>query len=119
MFQTLLRNLADRVPGTVGVILAGTDGVLLEAHTAAGRDCDDLLAAEFAAVLKTCGKASANAGIGSMQAAILVTEKGKLLLETIVPDYFLLMLLEHEAHAGQALFEISRARQEIQVELAF
>jgi len=95
------------------------DGVLLETDTPAFHAAAESLAAEYATLFRTSRKAAGNTDAGELHNSLLVTEQGKLLFQTVTPDYFLVLLLDTTVYAGKALFEVSRATGSLQEELAY
>ncbi len=60
----------------------------------------------------------ANSG-DELAAATLATRGSRILFQDLTPDYFLLIFLEPDGHAGKAAFEIARARSTLERELVF
>jgi len=119
MFQAILADLAARVGGIRWAMVAGEDGVLLECYCSDDPPEADSLAAEYAAILRACRKVAGQTACGHPKAITLAAEKGRLLLQVLTPEYFLLIYLDSSALAGKAQFEITRARESIIGELAY
>ena len=77
------------------------------------------LAAEYANLFRTCRRITAQASGAELQDAILSTERCRILVQTLTPDYFLILCLQPSGLTGKALFEISRARGAIMEEITF
>jgi predicted regulator of Ras-like GTPase activity (Roadblock/LC7/MglB family) len=118
MFQSILAGLKIR-SGARWAMIVGNDGVLLEADNAAFRTEAESLAAEYASFFRASRKAASETDMGGLNGSLLLTEQGKLLLQTLTPDYFLVLSLQAEAHAGKALFEISRAADSLEEALIY
>jgi predicted regulator of Ras-like GTPase activity (Roadblock/LC7/MglB family) len=119
MFQTVLANLVERTPGTRWAMIVGADGVALEANSENMGQAAEVLAAEYATLFRASRKVTAQTATGDLQGTILTTDCGRVVLQTLTSEYFLLLYLDPLAHAGKALFEISRARDAIVEELAY
>jgi predicted regulator of Ras-like GTPase activity (Roadblock/LC7/MglB family) len=119
MFQDLLTNLLTRVEGAERVILAGIDGVLLEASPRDPAEHAERLAAEYAAVARAAQRASATLESTNLASLVLTTSRSKLVVQMITPEYFLLVCLSPGGYAGRARFEIARARDLFERELVF
>jgi len=117
MFREILVNLLNEVKGAQWVIVVGGDGVPVDAGSETGGLSTETLAAEYALFVRSCQRVLAATGGGELQGFELLTNRGKVILETLTPEYFLLMGLESEGYTGQARFEILRARSLMEHEL--
>jgi predicted regulator of Ras-like GTPase activity (Roadblock/LC7/MglB family) len=117
MFQSILVNMMSRIRGARWAMLVATDGVLLESYPHDLPDADDI-AADKAELYRSMRRSVA-AGGSSISTATLRTSGGKLLFQDLTPDYFLLVNLAPDGHAGRASFEIARTRQLLERELVF
>jgi predicted regulator of Ras-like GTPase activity (Roadblock/LC7/MglB family) len=118
MFQSILARLAARA-GARWAMITGADGVLLETNSGAFRAEAEGLAAEYAALFRASRKAASDTDMGGLKGSVLVTDQGKILFQTLTADYFLILFLETESHAGKAFFEISRASGPLKQELVY
>lgn len=118
MFQSSLARLAARAKAR-WVMIAGTDGVLLETDSRAFRTEAEAIAAQFAGLFRISCKVAGDTESGGLQDAILVTEQGKILLRALNEEYILILFLEPGSHAGKAFFEITRAAGPIERELRY
>jgi predicted regulator of Ras-like GTPase activity (Roadblock/LC7/MglB family) len=100
-------------------MIVGADGVALETNSGHMEQAAEVLAAEYATLFRASRKVAAQTATGDFQGAVLTTDCGRVVLQTLTSDYFLLLYLEPLAHAGKAVFEISRARDAIVEELAY
>jgi len=119
MFQTILADLVSRTPGTDWAMIVGADGVPLETNAPGLHAETELLAAEYAVLFRTCRRVTTQASGADLQDAILTTERCRIVVQTLTPDYFLLLCLQPSGLTGKALFEISRARGAIIEEITF
>ncbi len=118
MFQSILAKLVARADARWGMIV-GNDGVLLETDNREFHSEAEGMAAEYACYFRASRKAAGDTDMGGLLSSLLVAEHGKLLIQALAADYFLVLCLEPEAHAGKAFFEISRATESIDEELVF
>src|SRR5687767_15763458 len=119
MFQSILIDLVKRVSGAQWAMLVGIDGVILETSSALSLSNGEVLAAEYAIFYRASQKATTETEVGEIKGLVLYTDRGKIILQSLTPEYFLLMGLKLEAYTGKARFEISRARGHIERELVF
>ncbi len=118
MFQSSLVKLAAE-SGARWAMIAGTDGVLLETDARAFRAEAEALAAQLTSLFRISRKVAEDVGVGCLQSALLVTDQGKIIVQPVNQDYILVLFLELDSHAGKAFFEISRAADLIEKELAY
>ncbi len=98
-------------------MLVAADGVLLESSPSPLPD-GDVLAAEYALLYRSMRRTVANNG-DQLATATLGTGDSKVLFQDLTPDYFLLMSLDPDGHAGRAAFEIAKTRGPLERELVF
>ena len=118
MFQSILSKLVTRT-GARWAMIVGVDGVLPETNSRSFRTQAEGLAAEYGLFYRASRKAAGDTDMGGLLSSLLVTQQGKLLFQTLTGDYFLILLLEPDAHAGKALYEMSRLTETIERELVF
>ncbi len=118
MFQSLLARLVARA-GARWAMIVGTDGVLLETDSRAFHDEAEGLAAEYAILYRAARKAAGDTDLGGVLNSVLVADKGKILFQALAADYFLVLFLEPESHAGKAVFEVTRASDSLAQELTY
>jgi uncharacterized protein len=116
MFREILVKLMNDVKGARWAIVAGGDGVPVDASSEASVSTETL-AAEYAFFVRACQRVLAETGGDELRGFELLTNRGKVILEPLTPEYFLLMGLEPEGYTGQARFEILRARSLMEQEL--
>jgi len=98
-------------------MIVGNDGVVLETDSRSFRAEAEGLAAEFAAFCRTSLKVTIDTDMGGLHSSLLITDYGKILLQTLTPDYFLVMLLQPGAYYGKACFELSRVARPLEHQL--
>jgi predicted regulator of Ras-like GTPase activity (Roadblock/LC7/MglB family) len=118
MFQSILATLVARTRARWAMIV-GNDGVLLETDNHGFRAEAEGLAAEYATLYRSSRKTAGNTDLGALVNSQFVTEQGKVLFQPLTSEYFLVLALESDAHAGKAFFEISRACGSLEEELVF
>ncbi len=118
MFQSTLAKLAAQA-GARWAMIVGSDGVLLETDKPSFRAEAESLAAIYAAFYRASRRAAMDTDLGSLHASLLVVDQGKLLLQALTADYFLIVFLAGHEHTGKAFFEMSRAAAPLMRELSF
>ncbi len=112
-----LEDLSRRVPGFLAAAVVGMDGVAIAERPAAGAPSLDVLSASHTTLLKSALAAQAESGGGRPTELILLSERHQLVARLLGRDYFLLLVLNADAHLGRARFETRRAGSLLEVEL--
>src|SRR6058998_3336352 len=119
MFHVVLCKLLSSVEGADWIMVVGMDGVLLEAIGNQSSSTSEAVAAEYAIFYRACLRVAAETSGGEIQTIVMHTDRGKVLLQTLTPDYFLLLGLTPDGNSGMARYEIARARAHLEQELVF
>ncbi len=118
MFQSLLARLVARA-GARWAMIVGTDGVLLETDSRSFHTEAEGLAAEYATLYRAARKVAGDTDLGGFHNSLMVTDQGKILLQALASEYFLVLFLEPESPAGKAAFEVARASTSLAQELVY
>jgi predicted regulator of Ras-like GTPase activity (Roadblock/LC7/MglB family) len=105
-FTDTLRQVADRVPETLLLIVMGTDGIPIEKLVVRPAANLDAVAAEYTSLLKSGVAVAGDTGLGQLKELSVVTEKMVALLVAITPEYFLFAGLAPGALIGRARFAL-------------
>lgn len=124
MFDAMLRELMDSVPGARGVIFCDPEGETVSAVGASGRhDRENLndydlrvTAAQLAGPLEQA-LSNAVVAIGELQECIITGKKEKLVVHMLKQRYFLVLCLEPTALTGQALHLLRPVANKISEEI--
>lgn len=73
----------------------------------------ELLAAEFAMLLRIAGRTSEDTGIGGLIEHILVSDKGITIARHIATDKFLILVFDMQDQIGRARYEMKQAAWEL------
>ncbi|MFH1574343.1 MAG: roadblock/LC7 domain-containing protein [Acidobacteriota bacterium] len=119
MFRSALTHLTSRLPGAEWAMIVGLDGVLLETGSERSPQEAELLAAEYATLLRSSRGVANRTALGELDGMVLATHNGRVMLQSLTPDYFLLLHVQESVLTGKALFEISRTRQALREDLSF
>ena len=116
MFRDILRDIHDRVEGTLAVSLIGLDGIAIESINDDSVPLD-VMGAEFGGFLKSIRLSNTELNTGDVLQLSLITEKYTAFLSAVTPEYFVLLVLKPEGNYGRARFELARAKQLLRKEL--
>jgi predicted regulator of Ras-like GTPase activity (Roadblock/LC7/MglB family) len=118
MFQATLAKLVAQA-GAHWAMIVGSDGVLLETDRPSFRGEAESMAAVYAAFYRAARKAATDTDMAGLPTCLLELEPGKILLQALTAEYFLVLFLSSQEPAGKALFEMSRVTAPLARELRF
>jgi predicted regulator of Ras-like GTPase activity (Roadblock/LC7/MglB family) len=120
-FKRHLASILERVEGSVGALIMGTDGIAVEkVLVKAGAEANlDVAAAEFVSVVRGAERASANMGFGPVHELVVSTGQFRFLLRLMARDYFLVLVVEQGGNLGRGRFELRKAELDLAREFAF
>ncbi len=110
MFAELLKQMLDRIEGAEAAAILGLDGMLIER---AGRSYHhelDLIAAEYASLLRVTMKTAGDTRLGDLREMVIAGEAAALMIRVLSPEYFLLLVLAPDSNPGRARFEMRKAQ---------
>ncbi len=112
-FKSVLEDIGRRIEGVLGVAVIGDDGIIVE-RCATDPDFDSELASlEFVASCKELKRASDSIESGALEEVTVVLEKTTVLLRTVSPGYFIVLLMRPGQSLGRGRYEIKRASYEL------
>jgi predicted regulator of Ras-like GTPase activity (Roadblock/LC7/MglB family) len=118
IFETLLRDLVDRVPGSQASLLMGVDGIPVETYVPETGLDPQQAGVEYATVLAAARRASQSLEAGDVEELTVQTERGTLLVRLVNPDYFVALALGPGALRGRGRFHLRLASLKLAPELA-
>ena len=112
-FKSVLEDIGRRIEGVLGVAVIGDDGIIVE-RCATDPDFDSELASlEFVASCKELKRASDSIESGALEEVTVVSEKTTVLLRTVSPGYFIVLLMRPGQSLGRGRYEMKRASYEL------
>jgi len=118
MFKSVLEKISRQVEGVLGALIVARDGIIIEQVTASSEINFELLAGEFAAIVKGLRRFARGAELGGAQEFCLQTDKARLLSMFITEEYYLLLVLDPSAGQGHARYELHKAHILLENEFA-
>ena len=110
MFLEQLSRISGRIDGALALSLVARDGIPVESVSAAPEIDVEALAAEMVAQARAISENHRELEVGDVQQLSVTTERVTLMVSTVTPDYYLLLVLGPEGNYGRARFELRRAR---------
>ncbi len=118
MFQATLEKLVAQT-GARWAMIVGNDGVLLETDRVSFRGEAESMAAVYAAFYRAARKTATDTDMTGLPTCLLELDPGKILLQALTAEYFLVVFLSTQEPTGKAFFEMSRVKAPLARELSF
>lgn len=119
MLSDTLESIAQKVEGTISVMVIGLDGFVIDQHIREDRQVSqEAVAAEVASLVRQSQTASSNLTFGGLEEINWRTERFYILTQRITDEYFLCLLLAFGGNYGRARFELRKAQSLLQAEFA-
>jgi predicted regulator of Ras-like GTPase activity (Roadblock/LC7/MglB family) len=116
VFSEVLKDVADRLEGGVGIVVMGMDGIPIEKIALDEGFNFEMLSTECTSILRTTRQASEDGGAGELRELVIMTQSLTILVATITPDYVLLAAVRPETPYGRARFYLKRAAAQLEKE---
>jgi predicted regulator of Ras-like GTPase activity (Roadblock/LC7/MglB family) len=118
MFLEQLNSISNRIDGALALSLVARDGIPVES-VSADPDLDlEVLAAELVAQVRSIAEDHRELAVGEVQQLTVTTDRLTLMVSSVAPDYYLLLVLGPEGSQGRARFELRRARLLLEKDLS-
>ena len=101
-FESEMRSLLDRCPGARGAAVIDGDGIPVIVDSAV--DDLELLAAEYAPIIRDIRSAARELHHGALRQFTIAADQVAVVLTSLAAGYFLLVVLEPQAPTGRARF---------------
>lgn len=118
MFLEKLSQISDRIGGVLALSLVARDGIAVES-VASDPDLDlEVLAAELVSQARSIAENHRELDVGEVQQFSVSTDRLTLMVSSVTPEYYLLLVLGPEGNYGRARFELRRARLQLEGDLS-
>jgi predicted regulator of Ras-like GTPase activity (Roadblock/LC7/MglB family) len=117
MFQERLRDIFDRVDGTLVISLVDKDGITVETFGDASTLDLEALAAELLAQTRAIARDHRELAMGEVRQLSVTTDLYTVLVSALTRSYSLLLVLEKSGSYGKARFELRRAQLQLEPDL--
>ncbi len=103
--REILKNIVENVPGGLGVVVMGYDGIPIDEFVNNNPDVDiPLLAVEYATVMKEIKKTVDVLKIGKMVETTINTETLRAIIRVIDEDLFVVLVVGNEGNFGKGRY---------------
>lgn len=111
MFKDVLQAALENTEGCFGVLIMGTDGIIVENvwKSEVTEANLDVAMAEYVSMARNANRTNRETGLGKLYEVTLSGESGIFILRFIGDEYFIAMILSPEGNFGRGRFELRRA----------
>jgi len=118
VFTERLQKVLQTVEGSRAIAVIGRDGIAVERLALAEEPNLDLATAQFTDIAKKVQIANQELEAGGLREMIQRTDRYIVILTSITPEYFLMMILGEDGSLGRARYELRKAAAAFFEELA-
>ncbi len=117
MIKETFQDICSKIEGCHAIALVGMDGILIDNLPIEDEVNLDLLAAEYAAVVKSARDAQKECGDGTLQELMFLSDRSVVLSRCLNGEFFLIVAFKRDGNLGKARFEMKKAGSRILKEL--
>lgn len=112
--RSVLQEVLDRIPGSLGAAVVGVDGIAVEKVAARGEVNIDLLSAEGINVVKRAISSLRDEPANPLEEVTIVSRRRLTILRALGSDYYLCVVAGADTMPGRARYETWRAGLQLQ-----
>ena len=118
-FRDTIREIVEQVDGGIGVVILGYDGIAIDEYLTeqAGNFDFQLLAVEYATLLKEVKRTVDVLKTGEMEEVSITTGNTRIVIRTINDDFFIVLVLAKDGNFGKGRFLLQRAVPALRADL--
>ncbi|HWM94822.1 MAG TPA: roadblock/LC7 domain-containing protein [Thermoanaerobaculia bacterium] len=117
MFLEELSRITGRIEGALALSLVAKDGMPVESVSSDSAIDLEALGAEMVSQARAISDNHRELEVGNVQQLAVTTDRVTLMVCSVAPDYYLLLVLGPGGNYGRARFELRRARLLLEKEL--
>ncbi len=118
MFRDRLNRISERIEGVLALSLVAKDGMAVDSVSSDSALDLEALAAEMVSQARSISDNHRELEVGDVQQLSVTTDRVTLMVSSVTPDYYLLLVLGPEGNYGRARFELRRARLLLEKDLS-
>ena len=104
-FRESLKSIVEQVDGSIGAVIMGYDGIAIDEFIRANETMDvQLLAVEYATLLKEIKRTVDVLKTGAMEEVSISTGEIKIVIRAISDEFFIVLLLESDGNFGKGRY---------------
>jgi len=114
MFKEKLEKIVSEVPGSVGAVLMGYDGIAIEQFYVDSSDIDlQLVALEYSNIVKEIRHTSEVLGTGALQEVTITTGHFYVIIHALTQEYFVALTIQRNGNLGKGRYLLLRESSEL------
>ena len=118
-FKAILKTIVEGSDGALGAVVMGYDGIAIEEYLCAGDGMDvQLLAVEYASVLKEIKRTVGLLNTGELEEVSIISERCSVVVRGIGSDFFVALAIGENGNLGKGRYllkrEASKLREALQ-----
>jgi predicted regulator of Ras-like GTPase activity (Roadblock/LC7/MglB family) len=117
VLNDVLRGVVEKVGGGVGAVIMGYDGIPIDEYIKSGVLDVQLMAVEYANVLKEVKRTIDVLKTGEMEEIIITTGLSKVIIRAISDDFFVMLALNSDGNYGKGRYLLKRDAPKLREEL--
>ena len=119
MFEQSLQAIVEETQGGVGAVLMGYDGIAIDQYFKPREGVElQLIAVEYANVLKEIRKTVEILNIGEMEEVSIRTARFYVVIYSLTEEYFVALTIERQGNFGKGRYLLRRESPKLLEELA-
>jgi predicted regulator of Ras-like GTPase activity (Roadblock/LC7/MglB family) len=112
-----LKEIVEKVGGGVGAVIMGYDGIPIEEFIMTGVFDVQVLAVEYANIMKEVKRTIDVLKTGDMEEILITTGQTRIIIRYICEDYFILLALDSDGNYGKGRYLLKREAPKLREEL--
>lgn len=117
-FKELLRDITCACDGAVGALMMGYDGIAVDEYHLPKESWDpQLISVEYASLVKSARRAADSLGGGELEEVTLTSEMARVVIRNVDREYFVALILNHDANLGRARYLLQGEALKLKEEL--
>ena len=109
-FRESLKNVVEKVDGAIGAVVMGFDGIAIDEYVSEASLVDvQLMAIEYASLLKDIRKTIEILNSGEMQEVSITTDNYRVVARPVSDDFFLALVLDANGNFGKGRYLLKQS----------
>ncbi len=118
MFRDYLSQISERIESVLALSLVAKDGMAVNSLCFDPSLDLEALAAEMVSQARSISENHRELEVGDVQQLSVTTDRVTVMVSSVTPDYYLLLVLGPDGNYGRARFELRRARLLLEKDLS-
>ncbi len=112
-FKQVLEKMSHRLEDVLGAVVIGDDGIIVERYVVEDQFDAELTSVEYVGGCRDIKRASESLESGEVEEVDIITEKMRMLLRSISPGYFIILMMGPGGSIGRGRYELKKASYEL------